>query len=201
MGRSGTSYVRDDDVKGERSVFPIVCSQASWLPQVRVGRRPLDRQLPLDGFPLATCTTRADIGDAFEPGDHLSRFGGNPVSCAAAVANIDYLLENRLADEANRKGKYLLQRLRELLPKHKLIGGVRGLGLMVGVELVKDQKLKTPAPSEATKIRELALNKGLLLGHGGVKGNTVRIQPPLAITEEQLEKTVQMFDECLRETH
>ncbi len=105
-----------------------------------------------------------------------------------------------IADEANRKGKYLLQRLRELQPKHKLIGEVRGLGLMVGVELVKDQKLKTPAPSEATKIRELALNKGLLLGHGGVKGNTVRIQPPLVITEEQLEKTVQVFDECLRET-
>ena len=106
-----------------------------------------------------------------------------------------------MADEANRKGKYLLQRLRELQPKHKLIGEVRGLGLMVGVELVKDQKLKTPAPSEAIKIRELALNKGLLLGHGGVKGNTVRIQPPLVITEEQLEKTVQVFDECLRETH
>ena len=150
---------------------------------------------------MASCTTRADIGDAFEPGDHLSTFGGNPVSCAAALANIDYLLENRLADEANRKGKYLLQRLRELQPKHKLIGEVRGLGLMVGVELVKDQKLKTPAASEATKIRELALNKGLLLGHGGVKGNTVRIQPPLVITDEQLEKTVQVFDECLRETH
>jgi len=152
-----------------------------------------------DGFPLGACTTRADIGGAFEPGDHLSTFGGNPVSCAAALANIDYLLENRLADEAGRKGKYLLQRLRELQQKHQLIGDVRGLGLMVGVELVKDRKLKTPAPNEAAKIRELALSKGVLLGHGGVKGNTVRIQPPLVITEEQLDKTVQVVDECLKE--
>jgi 4-aminobutyrate aminotransferase-like enzyme len=124
MGRSGTSYVRDDAVKGERSVLPIVSSQASWLPQVRVGRR---------------------------------------VSCAAALVNIDYLLENRLADEADRKGKYLLQRLRELQQRHQLIGDVRGLGLMVGVELVKDRKLKTPAPNEASKIRELALSKGVLI--------------------------------------
>lgn len=140
-----------------------------------------------------------DIGEAFEPGDHLSTFGRTPVSCAAALANIDYLLESKLADEALRKGNYFLPRLRELQERHELIGDVRGLGLMVGVELVKDQKLKTPAPNEATKIRELALSKGVLLGHGGVKGNTVRIQPPLVITEEQLDKTVQVVDECLKE--
>jgi len=152
-----------------------------------------------DGLPLGACTTRADIGDAFEPGDHLSTFGGNPVSCAAALANIDYLLEHRLADEAERKGKYLLQRLRELQQKHELIGEARGLGLMVGVELVKDRKLKTPASREAAKVRELALGKGVLLGHGGVKGNTLRIQPPLVISEEQLDRTVQVFDTCLKE--
>jgi len=152
-----------------------------------------------DGLPLGACTTRADIGEAFEPGDHLSTFGGNPVSCAAALANIDYLLENNLADEAARKGEYVTRRLRELQQRHKLIGDVRGLGLMLGIELVRDQKLKTPAPSEAEKVRELALGKGVLLGHGGVKGCTVRVQPPLVITEEQLDKTVEVIDECLRE--
>lgn len=152
-----------------------------------------------DGFPLGACTTRADIGDAFEPGDHLSTFGGNPVSCAAALANIDYLIENNLADEALRKGEYALRRLRELQQEHDLIGDVRGLGLMLGVELVKDQRLKTPAPNEAAKVRELALRKGVLLGHGGVKGCTVRIQPPLVITEEQLDTTVEVIDECLKE--
>ncbi len=152
-----------------------------------------------DGFPLGACTTRADIGDAFEPGDHLSTFGGNPVSCAAALANIDYLIENNLADEALRKGEYALRRLRELQQKHDLIGDIRGLGLMLGVELVKDQRLKTPAPNEAAKVRELALRKGVLLGHGGVKGCTVRIQPPLVITEEQLDTTVEVIDECLKE--
>ena len=152
-----------------------------------------------DGFPLGACTTRTDIGEAFEPGDHLSTFGGNPVSCAAALANIDYLLENKLADEALRKGEHVLRRLRELQQKHELVGDVRGLGLMLGIELVKDQKLKTPAPNEAAKVRELALSKGVLLGHGGVKGCTVRIQPPLVITKEQLDTTVEVIDECLRE--
>ena len=151
-----------------------------------------------DGLPLGACTTRADIGEAFEPGDHLSTFGGNPVSCAAALANIDYLLENKLADEALEKGQYVLRRLRELQQKHVLIGDVRGLGLMLGIELVRDQKLKTPAPSEAEKVRELALGKGVLLGHGGVKGCTVRVQPPLVITEQQLDTTVEVIDECLR---
>jgi 4-aminobutyrate aminotransferase len=152
-----------------------------------------------DGLPLGACTARADICDAFQPGDHLSTFGGNPISCAAAIANIEYLLESKLPDQAGRKGEYLLRRVRELQGKHELIGDIRGLGLMVGVELVRDQKLKTPAPSEATKIREVALGKGVLLGHGGVKGNIIRIQPPLVITEEQLEEIVQVFDECLRE--
>jgi len=151
-----------------------------------------------DGLPLGACTTRADIGEAFEPGDHLSTFGGNPVSCAAALANIDYLLENKLPDEALEKGRYVLRRLRELQQKHVLIGDVRGLGLMLGIELVRDQKLKTPAPSEAEKVRELALSKGVLLGHGGVKGCTVRVQPPLVITEQQLDTTVEVIDECLR---
>jgi len=152
-----------------------------------------------DGFPLGACTTRAEIGEAFEPGDHLSTFGGNPVSCAAALANIDYLLESKLADEAARKGKHVLRRLRELQQEHELIGDVRGLGLMLGLELVKDRKLKTPAPTEAAKVRELALRKGVLVGHGGVKGCTVRIQPPLVITDEQLDRTVDVIDECLRE--
>lgn len=152
-----------------------------------------------DGLPLGACTTRADIGEAFEPGDHLSTFGGNPVSCAAALANIDYLLENKLADEALEKGQYVLRRLRELQQKHVLIGDVRGLGLMLGIELVRDQKLKTPAPSQAEKVRELALGKGVLLGHGGVKACTVRVQPPLVITEQQLDRTVEVIDECLRE--
>ena len=75
------------------------------------------------------------------------------------------------------------------------------MGLMIGLELVKDQELKTPAPRETEKIRELALSKGVLLGHGGVKGNTIRIQPPLVITDDQLDKTVQVIDESLKQIH
>jgi 4-aminobutyrate aminotransferase-like enzyme len=85
--------------------------------------------------------------------------------------------------------------------KNRLIGDARGPSLIVGTELVKDQKIKTLASNEATKIREPALSKGSLLGHGEVKENTIRIQPPLVISGEQLEKMVQVFHECRREIH
>lgn len=101
-----------------------------------------------------------DIGEAFEPGDHLSTFGRTPVSCAAALANIDYLLESKLADEALRKGNYFLPRLRELQERHELIGDVRGLGLMVGVELVKDQKLKPPRSERSGKDQGTCAQQG-----------------------------------------
>jgi len=151
-----------------------------------------------DGFPLGACTTREDIGNAFEAGDHLSTFGGNPVSCAAALANIEYILKEKLPEKAADKGKYLMKRLNEMKEKHKIIGEVRGKGLIIGVELVKDQKTRTPAAEEAVKIRDQCREKGVLLGHGGVKGNVIRIQPPLVIDKQQMDKILQTLEESLK---
>src|SRR6516164_2265335 len=142
-----------------------------------------------DGFPLAAFTTRDEIAASFKPGDHLSTFGGNPVSCAAAIANIEFMQEERLSDQALEKGTYLMDQMNRRQRDLPLIGEVRGLGLMAGIELVLDEK-KTPAAAEAEGVRDHCLTAGVLVGVGGVYGNVVRVQPPLVITKQQIDQAV-----------
>lgn len=151
-----------------------------------------------DGFPLSAFTTRPEIAAAFKPGDHLSTFGGNPVSCAAALANIEFMQKENLASRAAETGAYAIAKLRELQKQNPIIGEVRGLGLMIGVELVKDEKL-TPAASEAEAIREALFKSGVLVGVGGVYGNVIRFQPPLVITRQQIDRALSAFAEALQE--
>jgi 4-aminobutyrate aminotransferase len=151
-----------------------------------------------DGFPLSGFIAREEIADSFKPGDHLSTFGGNPVSCAAALANIEFLEEQNLADEALKKGEYLKDQLERLKAKHKLIGEVRGKGLMIGIELVREHASKTPASDEGKKIREICLENGVLLGFGGIYANVLRIQPPLVISQGQMENVVKVLDLALQ---
>src|SRR5438874_3056052 len=151
-----------------------------------------------DGFPLSAYTTRPEIAAAYKPGDHLSTFGGNPVSCAAALANIEFLEKENLPVRATETGNYAMAKLRELQKYNPLIGEVRGLGLMIGVELVRDEKL-TPASSEAEAIRDALLRQGVLVGVGGVYGNVVRFQPPLIITRQQIDKALEAFAAALAE--
>jgi 4-aminobutyrate aminotransferase len=151
-----------------------------------------------DGFPLSAFTSRSEIADAYKPGDHLSTFGGNPVSCAAALANIEFMQKEDLPRRATETGNYVMSRLRELQSQHPIIGDIRGLGLMIGVELVRDEKL-TPATSEAEAIRESLFKKGVLIGVGGVYGNVVRFQPPLVISREQIDHALEAFVSALHE--
>ncbi len=145
-----------------------------------------------DGFPLSAFTTRPDIAAAYRPGDHLSTFGGNPVSCAAALANIAFMERENLPARSAELGEYALSKLRALQTEHRLIGDVRGLGLMIGVELVRDEKL-TPASAEAESVREALLRHGVLVGVGGVNGNVIRFQPPLVITKPQIDQAIAAF--------
>lgn len=151
-----------------------------------------------DGFPLSAFTTRPEIAAAFKPGDHLSTFGGNPVSCAAALANIEFMERENLPALATETGNYAMSKLRELQKQNPIIGDVRGLGLMIGVELVKDEKL-TPATAEADAIRDALLRNGVLVGVGGVYGNVIRFQPPLIISRQQIDRAIKAFAAALQE--
>ena len=151
-----------------------------------------------DGFPLSAFIAREEVADSFKPGDHLSTFGGNPVSCAAALANLEFLEEQNLANQALEKGKFLKNRFESLQAKFKEIGQVRGKGLMIGIELVRDHASKDPASTEGKKIQEVCLENGLLIGLGGIFNNVLRIQPPLVISQEQMEEAVRILELGLR---
>jgi 4-aminobutyrate aminotransferase-like enzyme len=147
-----------------------------------------------DGFPLSAFIAREEIADSFKPGDHLSTFGGNPVSCAAALANIEFIGEQNLADGALKKGEFLKTRLESLETNHKVIGEVRGRGLMIGIELIRDHASKEPASQEGKRIQEICRENGLLIGLGGVYDNVLRILPPLVILQEQMEEAVEILE-------
>ena len=151
-----------------------------------------------DGFPLSAFTTRPEIAAAFKPGDHLSTFGGNPVCCAAALANIRFMERENLPGHAAAMGDYALSRLREIQQTNSLIGDVRGLGLMIGIELVKDSAL-TAAPAEAEAVREACMNQGLLVGVGGIDGNVIRFQPPLIISKAQIDQALGILTKSLQD--
>ena len=140
-----------------------------------------------DGFPLGAFTARADVGGAFKPGDHLSTFGGNPISCAAALANIEVMLNEKLPENAAARGEQIMKRLKKTAEKAPLIGDVRGKGLMIGVELVKD-KQKTPAAAETKEVRRLCREAGVLVGAGGTFANVIRLQPPLTLTAAEADR-------------
>jgi 4-aminobutyrate aminotransferase len=147
------------------------------------------------GLPLGVASARAGLM-AWPPGAHASTFGGNPVSCAAALATIA-LLRDRLVANAADVGAPLIAGLKALADAHPLIGDVRGRGLMVGVELVRDRQTKERATDERDATVMAAFHRGLLLLGAGK--NAIRFSPPLVLTREQAETAVRMFDEALTE--
>jgi 4-aminobutyrate aminotransferase len=147
------------------------------------------------GLPLGIAAARADIMD-WPPGAHASTFGGNPVSCAAALATMK-LLKEELISNAATVGPHLMAGLKALADAHPLIGDVRGRGLMIGVELVRDRKTKERADTEREAVVDAAFNRGLLLLGAGK--NAIRFSPPLVLTREQADIAVKIFDEALTE--
>lgn len=152
-----------------------------------------------NGMPLGAFISKPDIANAFTPGDHLSTFGGNPVSCAAAMATIDVLQEEKLIENAHQRGEQIMATLRKFQESSPILGDVRGRGLMIGAELVADKKTKEPAADKAKKVRQLARENGVLVGVGGSLANVVRIQPPLTITEEQADRVCTVLTKVMRE--
>ena len=150
-----------------------------------------------DGFPLSCFIAPKEIADAFQPGDHLSTFGGNPVSCAASLANIEFMEKENLAEQATRKGEMLMEALKQVEPKGVMIGEIRGKGLMVGMELVENQETREPASARAAEIRAALREKGILIGVGGAFANVLRIQPPLTISDDELNRVVHVLKDVI----
>lgn len=150
-----------------------------------------------NGAPIAACVTRPEIAEVMSRRIHFNTFGGNPMTATQGLATLEVLDRENYQENARVVGTYLKQRLMELQEKHALIGEIRGLGLMLGVELVKDRSLKQPASDKAVEIQELARDRGLLLGKGGLHGNTLRIKPPLCISKDDANFIADCLDEIL----
>jgi 4-aminobutyrate aminotransferase len=147
------------------------------------------------GMPLSAIIARASVMN-WTPGAHASTFGGNPVCIAASLATLD-LIEHEYMANAAKMGEFIMRQTAQWTERHKIVGQIRGKGLMIGVELVRDQKTKEKAPDLRNRIIQLAFHKGLLvLGSGDT---TLRIAPPLIIDEEQADFAVRTLDECISE--
>ena len=146
------------------------------------------------GLPLGVTTAPSILMGAWPPGSHASTFGGNPVSCAAAIETLKLIRES-LMKNAEVVGAHLIDGARALMEKHPLIGDVRGRGLMVGVELVRDRKTKKRASSERDALVKECFTRGLLvLGAGR---NAIRLSPPLVLTKQQADIALRILDEAL----
>ncbi len=145
------------------------------------------------GMPLSAVVTRASIMD-WVPGSHASTFGGNPVCIEAALATLE-IIEREAMRNAAEVGAYALDRLKTWVGKHPMVGDVRGQGLMIGIEIIKDQASKTPAGPERDKIVELAFEQGVL--YLGAGPNSIRFAPPLVVTREQVDIALNILEECL----
>jgi len=147
------------------------------------------------GMPLGVMVARAEVMN-WGPGAHASTFGGNPVCCAAAVETIR-LLEEKYISNAARMGEYILARLANWREKHPIVGDVRGLGLMIGIELVKSQETREPHPEARKRVVHRAFEQGvLILGCGE---STVRFMPPLIVEPEQIDFALEVLERCISE--
>jgi len=153
-----------------------------------------------NGFPLGAVVTTRTIADAFDNGmEFFSSFGGNPVSCAAGLAVLDVLADEKLQENARRVGSSLARGLRELQGRHALIGDVRGAGLFLGVELVRDRASLEPATEEAGYVVNRLRERGVLTGTDGPFENVLKLRPPLVFAEEDAALFLAILDEVLQE--
>lgn len=150
-----------------------------------------------NGIPIAAVTTRREIAETLTQRLHFNTFGGNPVSMAQGLAVLDVIEEEGLQANAKAVGGHCIEGMQRLMSKYTLIGDVRGKGLMLGMELVRDRRTKEPATEEAVVVLEKARDRGLLLGKTGLFGNVLRIKPPLCITKDDIDFALDVLDEVL----
>jgi 4-aminobutyrate aminotransferase len=150
------------------------------------------------GIPISAVVGRRELLDV-APAINMYTMAGNPVACAAALANLDEMDEHGLIGRAGSTGAYLLGRLRELAGRHPLVGDVRGLGMMLGLETVRDRATREPADREMAKIVYRAFELGLVVFYGGIYSNVMEITPPLIMTQAEVDEGVSILDQAIGE--
>jgi 4-aminobutyrate aminotransferase len=149
------------------------------------------------GMPASAVAARSDVISVLSAGEMSSTMGGNPVAGAAVVAVVEIFEKERLEENALRIGALMKSRLQEIQEKCPYVGDVRGRGLVMGVELVKDRQTKEPAPELTRKLIDVAAQNGLLIGSVGVFGNVIRVAPPLVISEDEAVESLDLFEMSL----
>jgi alanine-glyoxylate transaminase/(R)-3-amino-2-methylpropionate-pyruvate transaminase len=150
-----------------------------------------------NGAPLGAMTTRPEVARMMTNRVHFNTFGGNPISMTQGLATLEVIDSEGIQANALKVGGHLKARLLELMERQPLIGEVRGMGLMLGVELVRDRITKEPASTETAEVLELCKARGLLVGKGGIYGNVLRIKPPMCLTVDDADFLVDCLDEVL----
>jgi 4-aminobutyrate aminotransferase-like enzyme len=181
LGRMGTSFWAFED--------------QHVVPDIVVMGKPLG-----NGHPIGAVATTRAIASAFDNGmEFFSTFGGNTVSCAVGLAVLDVVRDERLQEHARGVGEHLLANLRALGERYSVIGDVRGSGLFLGVELVRNRETLEPAGPEAGFVANRMRERGILLGTDGPYHNVVKIRPPMPFTASDAELLVEAFDQALGE--
>jgi 4-aminobutyrate aminotransferase-like enzyme len=192
---AGALYVADEVQSGFGRTGDDLWGFTAWevTPDIVTLGKPMG-----NGHPVAAVVTRADIVDAFAARTtFFSTFGGNPVACAAALAVLDVIRDEPLLANAARRGARLRAALADLAERHAAIGDVRGRGLMAGVELVEDRGTQAPAADLAAAVKEEMRERGVLIGTTGRAGNTLKIRPPLSLTDDEADLIARTLDEVL----
>jgi len=149
-----------------------------------------------NGFPIGVTIAKPEVADAMK-GATISTFGGNPVVTTAAKAVLDYIEEQNILRNTEETGAYLRGRLDELKDKHRLVGDVRGMGLLQAVELVEDRRGRVPGTQATLQVMELARESRIMIGRGGLNGNVLRISPPMNISRADVDEFITRLDSCL----
>jgi 4-aminobutyrate aminotransferase len=183
----------DDEVKVGcgRTGALWACELTGSVPDILVAGKSLGA-----GLPISAVIGPAGVLDAV-PGGHIFTLAGNPVCCAAALASLDVIQREDLAANAAAMGARLLGHLREIQTRHAWIGDVRGKGLIVGVELVRDRETKQPANLETAKLCYRAFELGMVLQYVGIRANVLEITPPLTITADEVDRGMQILEQAL----
>jgi len=149
------------------------------------------------GFPISAVITSDRIASSLKVSDHTSTFGGNPLACAAALGTLEVILQQNLVERALDVGSQMIKRFKELENENTLVGDVRGLGLLIGLELVTDKEKKTPASTEAKELRRRLLKEGVIIAVTGMYENIIRLQPALNISDEEVNRATDSISTCI----